>query len=172
MMNTKKMVPRLVAWFSRAVIVLGFTAGVTLLLFSPADTAAPARQVELLPAHHKSGRVWHCRIPAADLGRARYYAYRVNGPFAPEEGHRFDPSKVLLDPYARSVYFPPRFDRDRSKGRGSNARTARTSAAALPAAMARSSTASAYRIAHAPAARWAPRRSHAMWSVTSNGSRP
>ncbi len=39
------------------------------------------------------------------------YAYRVQGPFAPENGLRFDHSKVLLDPYGRGVVFPAGYDR-------------------------------------------------------------
>src|SRR5262249_964129 len=39
------------------------------------------------------------------------YAYRVEGPYEPDRGHRFDPQKILLDPYAPSVFFPPSFSR-------------------------------------------------------------
>ena len=51
----------------------------------------------------------------------RYYAYRVDGPSDPAAGQRFDPDKVLLDPYARAVFFPPAFDREAAMGRGANA---------------------------------------------------
>ena len=47
-----------------------------------------------------------------DLRGASVYAYRVEGPHDPDRGHRFDPQKILLDPYARSVFFPPEFSRD------------------------------------------------------------
>ena len=40
-----------------------------------------------------------CRRP----GPGTIYAYRVHGPYAPEEGHRFNPNKLLLDPYARAI---------------------------------------------------------------------
>ena len=45
---------------------------------------------------------------------ARYYAYQIDGPRSngPFELHAFDPDKVLLDPYAKSVHFPETFDRD------------------------------------------------------------
>jgi glycogen operon protein len=51
---------------------------------------------------------------------ARYYAYSIAGPVV-SELQRFHPEKVLLDPYAKSVFFPPGFDRKRAIGDGSNA---------------------------------------------------
>ncbi len=47
------------------------------------------------------GHVWHCYLPEVQPGQL--YGYRVHGPYAPEQGHRFDPSKLLLDPYAKSI---------------------------------------------------------------------
>src|SRR5262249_53451480 len=61
---------------------------------------------------HKTGHIWHCRIPASELRGATLYAYRAEGPHDPDRGQRFDPEKVLLDPYAPSVFFPPNFSRD------------------------------------------------------------
>ena len=43
--------------------------------------------------------VWHCYLPTVQPGQR--YGYRVHGPYAPEQGHRFNPHKLLLDPYAR-----------------------------------------------------------------------
>src|ERR1700682_4461930 len=71
---------------------------VTLLLYHRASPAIALREVPLDYLRHKSGRVWHTRIPAVDLGAATHYAYRVEGPFDPGQGHRFDARKVLLDP--------------------------------------------------------------------------
>jgi len=45
--------------------------------------------------------VWHCYLPDARPGQL--YAYRVEGPYAPDEGHRFNPHKLLLDPYAKKI---------------------------------------------------------------------
>jgi isoamylase len=95
--------------------------GVELLLFSPADFANPVRRFSLDYVRHKSGRMWHCRLREAELGGASHYAYRVEGPYSPGEGLRFDAAKVLLDPYARAIFFPPGFDRRASMGPGSNA---------------------------------------------------
>ena len=44
---------------------------------------------------------WHCYLPG--VGPGQRYAYRVHGPYAPDEGHRFNPAKLLLDPYAKAI---------------------------------------------------------------------
>jgi isoamylase len=46
-------------------------------------------------------QVWHCYLPLARPGLL--YGYRVYGPYAPSQGHRFNPNKLLLDPYAKSI---------------------------------------------------------------------
>src|SRR5215831_2305966 len=46
-------------------------------------------------------QVWHCYLPEARPGLL--YGYRVHGPYRPEEGHRFNPHKLLLDPYALQI---------------------------------------------------------------------
>ena len=65
--------------------------------------------------------IWHCRL-GGDVGAARYYAYRIDGPRAAGPGmwHAYDPEKVLLDPCAREVFFPPGFDREAARRPGSN----------------------------------------------------
>ncbi|NAZ38116.1 glycogen debranching protein GlgX, partial [Rubellimicrobium sp. CFH 75288] len=47
------------------------------------------------------GGVWHGYLPG--IGPGQVYGYRVHGPYAPAEGHRFNPHKLLLDPYAREL---------------------------------------------------------------------
>ncbi len=93
---------------------------VTLLLYG-GDLFNPAARIALDYLRNKSGRVWHCRVPQSQIGAARYYAYSVEGPSPAQPGDRFDPQKVLLDPYARRIFFPPGFSRDASRGAGSNA---------------------------------------------------
>jgi isoamylase len=92
---------------------------VSLLLYGDGDFVNPALRLDLDPLKNKSGRVWHCRVADDRRGEARYYAYSVDG----EAGalHRFDAAKVLLDPYARAVFFPPDFDREACCRPGSNA---------------------------------------------------
>src|ERR1700722_14221030 len=96
--------------------------GVTLLLYAARDLVNPVLRVSLNYLIHKSGRIWHCRLAADEIANASYYAYSVEGPNGtPGELHFFDPDKVLLDPYARSLFFPTDFRRSASIGRGSNA---------------------------------------------------
>jgi glycogen operon protein len=91
---------------------------VTLMLFNPDDLVHPSFTFLFDFLRNKSGPVWHCRIPAATIGAARYYAYSVAGPNPPG---MFDPQKVLLDPYARCVFFPETFDRTLAMREGPNA---------------------------------------------------
>jgi glycogen operon protein len=93
---------------------------VTLLLYSPADLVNPLLRLQLDFLHNKSGRIWHCRVPVAKVPEARYYAYSVSGETIPQL-HSFDPQKVLLDPYANCIFFPPGFDRNLAMREGSNA---------------------------------------------------
>jgi len=86
--------------------------GVTLLFYTEKDPSKPVFEFHFQHPDHKTGMIWHCRIAASLLRGATLYAYRVDGPHEPDHGHRFDPQKVLLDPYAPSVFFPPNFNRD------------------------------------------------------------
>jgi glycogen operon protein len=51
---------------------------------------------------------WHCYLPG--IGPGQHYAYRVHGPYLPENGLRFNPAKVLIDPYAKSIDGPVRWN--------------------------------------------------------------
>jgi glycogen operon protein len=93
---------------------------VTLLLYAPSDLVNPLFAYRFDFLLHKSGRIWHCRVPVRELGEARYYAYSVSGE-GPSYLHSFDPQKVLLDPYAKCVFFPPDFDRQSAMREGPNA---------------------------------------------------
>jgi glycogen operon protein len=75
--------------------------GVDLCLFE-AGTAAESETVAIREC---SGYVWHCYIPGVKLGQL--YGYRVHGPYEPERGQRFNPAKLLMDPYARAVAGDP-----------------------------------------------------------------
>src|SRR5213080_4351679 len=44
---------------------------------------------------------WHCYLPG--VGPGQRYGFRVHGPYEPEHGHRFNPAKLLLDPYAKAI---------------------------------------------------------------------
>jgi len=95
---------------------------VTLLLYGD-DVAVSVYEYQFDYLKNKSGPIWHCRVPKSAAGGALFYAYRVRGP-APPAGmsqDRFDPQKLLLDPYATAVFFPPTFDRAAAMQPGDNA---------------------------------------------------
>ena len=70
---------------------------VTLLLFDEADSAEPIATIELDPRTNKSFHFWHAHVQGAAAGM--HYAYRVGGPDDLHgRGHRFNRSKVLIDP--------------------------------------------------------------------------
>src|SRR5271166_5242541 len=74
-------------------------SGVELLFFNREDDSRPARVFPIDPATNHTYHYWHVFVPGARPGQL--YAYRVQGPFDPANGLRFDPAKVLLDPYGR-----------------------------------------------------------------------
>ena len=71
--------------------------GVDLCLF----TSDGRRQTDCIALAERTDFVWHCYLPEARPGQL--YGYRVHGPYAPEEGHRFNHHKLLLDPYAKRI---------------------------------------------------------------------
>lgn len=92
---------------------------VNLLLFRDRNDTRPVLTVPLVHPGHKTGRVWHCLLAETCLDGACYYAYQVDGPSGPEQ--YFNPTKVLLDPYARAVVFPDDFRRAAASGSDSTA---------------------------------------------------
>ncbi len=96
-----------------------FADCVQILFYSAGDQGSPVHVVPLDPLVNRSWSTWHCRLDAsvvADKGIV-YYAYQVRNPGQP--GSDWD--KVLLDPFARSVFFPAAFDRVAACRPGSNA---------------------------------------------------
>jgi isoamylase len=74
---------------------------VTLLLFAAPQDARPSHEIPLDPNLNKTGDVWHVQVDG--VGPGALYLYRVDGPYQPEKGHRFNPYKLLLDPYVKAV---------------------------------------------------------------------
>jgi len=74
---------------------------VSLLLFDHPQSAKPSREIPLDPRLNRTGDIWHVRVEGA--GPGTLYLYRVDGPWEPEKGHRFDPNRLLLDPYVKAV---------------------------------------------------------------------
>jgi len=97
-------------------------SGVDLLLFDREDDQTPARVIHLDPAANHTYHYWHVFVP--DVRPGQIYAYRVAGRFDPALGLRFDPAKVLLDPYGRSVIVPRNYSREAAGSAGDNAATA------------------------------------------------
>jgi isoamylase len=92
-----------------------------LLLFDRAE-AEPSRVIDLDPHTHRTYHYWHVFVPGVKAGQL--YGYRVSGPFDPEKGLRFDPSKLLLDPYGKSICQPAGRSREAARNPGENAATA------------------------------------------------
>src|SRR5215831_1786778 len=98
------------------------SSGVELLFFDQEDDSQPARVICLDPSVSRTYYYWHVFVPEVQPGQI--YAYRIAGPFDPRSGLRFDPSKVLLDPYGRGTAVPGNYSREAACGPGSNTATA------------------------------------------------
>ena len=95
---------------------------VQLLFFDHVDDSSPSGVITLDPEKHRTYHYWHIFVPW--LGPGQIYAYRVHGSFDPANGLRFDPSKVLLDPYGRGVVVPQGYSRRAGERTGDNTATA------------------------------------------------
>jgi isoamylase len=95
---------------------------VQLLLFDRVDAPYPSHVFDLHPEIHKTFYYWHIFVQG--IGHGQLYGYRVDGPYQPEKGHRFNKLKLLLDPYARSVACEPHWSRAEAYGFGDNTATA------------------------------------------------
>jgi isoamylase len=103
---------------------------IELLLFDREDDPRPSRVIPLDPATSRSYHYWHAFIPGLQPGRL--YGYRARGQFEPSRGMRFDPGKVLLDPYGRGVVVPRSYSREAARHPGDNCATAMKSVVADP----------------------------------------
>jgi glycogen operon protein len=81
--------------------------GVELCLFREPDDVTESARIQLT---ERTDQVWHCYLPDARPGQ--YYGYRVHGPYAPDQGHRFNPAKLLIDPYAKAITGAIRWSND------------------------------------------------------------
>src|SRR5215211_486089 len=81
-------------------------AGVNFALFSENATKIElclfdaAKEAQRLPLMDYTDQVWHGYFP--DVLPGQLYGYRVHGPYEPAKGHRFNPAKVVLDPYVKA----------------------------------------------------------------------
>ena len=85
-------------------------AGVNFSLFSENATGVDLclydwpdgeNEIARIPLREKTAQVWHAYLPEVRPGQL--YGYRVQGPYEPARGHRFNPAKLVLDPYAKAI---------------------------------------------------------------------
>ncbi len=85
---------------------------VWLELYDRPEDGAPAMAIELDPERHRTGDMWHVWLKGATYGQL--YAFRVDGPYQPPEGHRFNRHRLLIDPYATALLGTSRWDWQRA----------------------------------------------------------
>ena len=93
-----------------------------LLLFNHADDTKPTTIIPFDSWRNRTYHYWHVFVPGIRPGQI--YGYRAHGPFEPERGLRFDPEKILLDPYGRAVAMPTQYSRIAASKPGDNCATA------------------------------------------------
>lgn len=99
--------------------------GMELVFFDREDDKKPSRIIQIDPFDPWSGHTyhyWHVFVPGVREGQL--YGYRARGPYEPDKGMRFDPAKVLLDPYGRGVVVPVNYSREAAGKAGDNAAVA------------------------------------------------
>ncbi len=96
------------AFFSR------HASRVRLALFDHPEDATAARVIDLDPARNRTGDVWHVWIEGIRPGQL--YAYRVDGPYQPKDGHRFNFNKLLIDPFATAISRLPTWEFGPARG--------------------------------------------------------
>ena len=92
--------------------------GIELLLFDSVNDS-PKHVLSIDPATNRTYHYWHVFVSGVKAGQI--YAYRVKGAFDPASGMRFDPAKVLVDPYGRGAVVPKNYSRDAARKKGDNA---------------------------------------------------
>jgi glycogen operon protein len=74
---------------------------IDLLIFDTPDAAVPSHVIHFDPEQNHTYHYWHVFVTGVDAGQV--YGYRAYGPYEPDRGLRFDPAKVLIDPYAFAI---------------------------------------------------------------------
>jgi glycogen operon protein len=95
---------------------------IELLLFDRADDGRPSRVIPIDAEVNRHYHYWHVFVPGVRPGQI--YGFRASGPFDPASGLRFDPLKILLDPYGRAVVVPDSYSRIAASRPGDNSATA------------------------------------------------
>ncbi|HYW39564.1 MAG TPA: glycogen debranching protein GlgX [Terriglobales bacterium] len=105
---------------------------IELLFFDRVGDARPSRVIPIDPLANRTYHYWHVFVPGVQAGQI--YGFRAYGPFEPDRGLRFDPSKLLLDPYGRAVVVPKNYSREAARREGDNTATAMKSVVTDPQA--------------------------------------
>lgn len=105
---------------------------VDLLLFNEESDEEPADVIRIDPVTNRTYHYWHVFVPNIRAGQL--YGYRFHGPFDPTIGMRFDPEKLLLDPYGRAVMVPKTYNRIAARVSGRDFAAAMKSVVVDPAA--------------------------------------
>ncbi len=95
---------------------------IELLFFDRVEDPRPDRVIPIDPFANRTYHYWHVFVPGVEVGQI--YGFRAHGPFEPDRGLRFDPSKLLLDPYGRAVAVPKNYSREVARLKGDNTATA------------------------------------------------
>jgi isoamylase len=82
---------------------------IELLFFDHVEDQKPSQVFKLDKAKNKTYHYWHICVQGVTAGQL--YGYRIYGPYLPEKGHRFDSSKIILDPYGKAVAIPENYNR-------------------------------------------------------------
>src|SRR5262245_10649861 len=93
--------PRGATWTGDGVNFALFSEHATAVDLCLFDPAQPGRETHRIPIRERTDQIWHVFLPDARPGLS--YGYRVHGPYEPSAGHRFNPAKVRLDPYAKAI---------------------------------------------------------------------
>ena len=110
--------------FSRSAV------SIELLFFDRVDDARPSRIIPIDPLVNLTYHYWHVFVPGVQAGQI--YGFRAYGPFEPDRGLRFDPFKLLLDPYGRAIVVPKNYSREATRLKGDNTATAMKSVVTDP----------------------------------------
>ena len=105
-------------------------SSIELLFFDRVDDARPSRIIPIDPLANRTYHYWHVFVP--DVQAGQIYGFRAHGPFEPAQGLRFDPSKLLLDPYGRAIAVPKHYSREGARLKGDNTATAMKSVVTDP----------------------------------------
>ncbi len=93
--------PRGATWDGKGVNFALFSENATKVELCLFEAPEGNKETARIALPEQTGQVWHVFLPEVRPGQP--YGYRVYGPYEPEQGHRFNPAKLLLDPYAKAI---------------------------------------------------------------------